>query len=496
METMNEKKKKKFFSINLKWSLGTGLGVVIIFAVFATLLFQSFSSLLIRQEKGHSEEAMNAVTLRLAQSNSTLTDTGVRDILSSSWNDDIQNRKQAAIYSDSVLTATSGKNIGISVYSVNKELLFASRGVLVDFSSKNKQKITKINGQTVYIVRRPVYSNKSNKLIGYVQVTNKLVDYDATRHKLILIFIVFGVTAGLASALVGYVLSAWLLRPIELINETIGKINTDDERDSLANVRVPILNQNDELSELSNLFNDMLDRMERYIQQQQQFVEDVSHELRTPVAIIQGHLDLLSRWGKDDPQILEESISASLQEITRMKSLVQEMLDLSRAEQVELQFGNEVSDAREVGLQVFNNFKMIHPDFTFVLDNDLKNNTPVKIYRNHLEQVLIILMDNAVKYSQDRKEVHMSISKNSKLVEFVVQDFGVGISQENIDKIFDRFYRVDKARSRDKGGNGLGLSIARKLVEGYHGSMSVESVEGQGSLFRISLPLVDLDNKK
>lgn len=496
METTNEKKKKKFFSINLKWSLGTGLGVVIIFAVFATLLFQSFSSLLIRQEKGHSEEAMNAVTLRLAQSDSTLTDTGVRDILSSSWNDDIQNRKQAAIYSDSVLTATSGKNIGISVYSVNKELLFASRGVLVDFSSKNKQKITKINGRTVYIVRRPVYSNKSDKLIGYVQVTNKLVDYDATRHKLILIFIVFGVTAGLASALVGYVLSAWLLRPIELINETIGKINTDDERDSLANVRVPILNQNDELSELSNLFNDMLDRMERYIQQQQQFVEDVSHELRTPVAIIQGHLDLLSRWSKDDPQILEESISASLQEITRMKSLVQEMLDLSRAEQVELQFGNEVSDAREVGLQVFNNFKMIHPDFTFVLDNDLKNNTPVKIYRNHLEQVLIILMDNAVKYSQDRKEVHMSISKNSKLVEFVVQDFGVGISQENIDKIFDRFYRVDKARSRDKGGNGLGLSIARKLVEGYHGSMSVESVEGQGSLFRISLPLVDLDNKK
>src|SRR5699024_7643406 len=102
------------------------------------------SSLLIRQEKGHSEEAMNAVTLRLAQSNSTLTDTGVRDILSSSWNDDIQNRKQAAIYSDSVLTATSGKNIGISIYSVNKEMKYAAREVLVDFSSKHKKKTTKI----------------------------------------------------------------------------------------------------------------------------------------------------------------------------------------------------------------------------------------------------------------------------------------------------------------------------------------------------------------
>ncbi|MCP9327487.1 histidine kinase dimerization/phospho-acceptor domain-containing protein, partial [Leuconostoc mesenteroides] len=158
-----------------------------------------------------------------------------------------------------------------------------------------------------------------------------------------------------------------------------------------ADIRVPEMKHQDELTDLSRLFNDMLDRMQRYIEQQQQFVEDVSHELRTPVAIIQGHLDLLNRWGKDDPQVLAESISDSLKEITRMKSLVQEMLDLSRAEQVEIHFGKEVTDAREVALQVFNNFKMIHPDFVFLIDDDLKDETPVKIYRNHLEQVLIIL---------------------------------------------------------------------------------------------------------
>ena len=241
----------------------------------------------------------------------------------------------------------------------------------------------------------------------------------------------------------------------------------------------------------------MLDRMQRYIEQQQQFVEDVSHELRTPVAIIQGHLSLLKRWGKDDPAVLDESIEASLQEIARMKSLVQEMLDLSRAEQVEIQFGKEITDAKEVGLQVFNNFQMIHPDFTFVLDDDLKDITNVQIYRNHLEQVLIILMDNAVKYSRERKEVHMTLSKNINDIDIVIQDFGEGISQENIDRIFDRFYRVDKARSRDKGGNGLGLSIARRLIEGYHGKLVVESAVGQGSVFRVSLPLVkNKDNKK
>ena len=173
------------------------------------------------------------------------------------------------------------------------------------------------------------------------------------------------------------------------------------------------------------------------------------------------------------------------------------MLDLSRAEQVEIQFGKEITDAKEVGLQVFNNFQMIHPDFTFVLDDDLKDITNVQIYRNHLEQVLIILMDNAVKYSRERKEVHMTLSKNINDIDIVIQDFGEGISQENIDRIFDRFYRVDKARSRDKGGNGLGLSIARRLIEGYHGRLVVESAVGQGSVFRVSLPLVkNKDNKK
>ena len=119
------------------------------------------------------------------------------------------------------------------------------------------------------------------------------------------------------------------------------------------------------------------------------------------------------------------------------------------------------------------------------MDNELTEPTWTKIYRNHLEQIMVILMDNAVKYSTDRKEVHLSLAKTKLEAQIVVQDFGEGISQENIDKIFDRFYRVDKARSRDKGGNGLGLSIARRLVEGYHGKMTVESALGQGSLFRI-----------
>ena len=262
-------------------------------------------------------------------------------------------------------------------------------------------------------------------------------------------------------------------------------------QDPQAEVHVPEITTNDELSDLAVIFNDVIDRIRMYIEQQEQFVEDVSHELRTPVAVIEGHLNMLNRWGKDDPEILDESIQASLQELVRMKSLVQEMLDLSRAEQVDVYYGNETSKAKEVTNQVFNNFKLLYPEFTFTLDDDLDGEKILKIYRNHLEQIMIIILDNAVKYSTDRKEVHLSVSSTLNKFEIAIQDCGEGIPDEDIDKVFNRFYRVDKARARTKGGNGLGLSIAHKLLESYKGSISVESSVGKGTIFRIFIPMME-----
>ncbi|KRN88908.1 HAMP domain-containing sensor histidine kinase [Ligilactobacillus ceti] len=490
--------KKRFISVKLKWSIGTGIGVLTIFTLFSCLLFNSFTSLLLKQEKQYANNALVAAGKRLSQGTTELNKNSVSKAL------DYRNREtkqipseQHPLYQDSLFSSLSQQNIGVSVYSISGDLIYASRNVPIKYSKNNSETdhLQEVDGNTVFVINQPVKSQVTHNVIGYVQVTNKLVNYDNTKRKLLLIFIIFGITAGLTSILLGYVLSNWLLGPIDDISKTIDKINTTKDGDSFADIRVPAIQTHDELSQLAELFNDMLDRMERYIDQQQQFVEDVSHELRTPVAIIQGHLELLNRWGKDDPQVLEESITASLQEITRMRSLVQEMLDLSRAEQVEIHFGKEITDVCEVTMQVYNNLNMIHPDFLFVLDNEIRDVTPVQIYRNHLEQVLIILLDNAVKYSTDRKEIHVSMGKTERFVEIAIQDFGEGISQENIEKVFNRFYRVDKARSRDKGGNGLGLSIAQRLIEGYKGHLTVESVEGRGSVFRISLPVAELEDE-
>lgn len=296
----------------------------------------------------------------------------------------------------------------------------------------------------------------------------------------------------LASGLLGYFLSSFFLQPLSGIHDTVKAISKDPTKD----IRVPKVNRNDELAELIEMFNEMLDRMQRYLDQQSQFVSDVSHELRTPVAIIQGHLEMLQRWGKDDPQVLDDSLAASLVETKRMKNLVQEMLDLSRAEQVEINFRDQRTVVNDVVHQVFNNFKMLYPDFTFTLDDDVDEKISVNIYRDHLEQVLVILCDNAVKYSGERKEIHLTLSRGMNTVEIGVQDFGEGIAPEDAQRVFDRFYRVDKARSRKKGGNGLGLSIAQRLVEGYHGSISLESSLGAGSLFKVVLPIIeDQENK-
>src|SRR5699024_1327250 len=131
-------------------------------------------------------------------------------------------------------------------------------------------------------------------------------------------------------------------------------------------------------------------------------------------------LKLLNRWGKDDPQVLEESLHASLNEITRMKTLVQEMLDLSRAEQVQMHYHNEITPIGEVVKQVFHNFEMLYSEFTIYFDDDLDNERYVNIYRNHLEQILVILLDNAVKYSTERKEIHSAISETPSRVQIAI----------------------------------------------------------------------------
>lgn len=479
-------------SLKVKWAVGTALGALIIFACLTLVLFKSYTSELMKREQASVNQSLVSVEKRLSNdSGQKLTKQGVRRLIRSDAG--LADKSLDADQSKEIINGLSVSDLSIAVYDTTGTRIFATDGAAQQITRVSDKSIKTLpNGTHQKIVGlMPVRKGGQHAVIGYVQVSSSLTGYYQVTHRLFLISLLVLVLVVIASGLLGYVLSFFLLRPIDEIHDTLSAIR-DDPTD---NQRVPKMHRNDELSDLGEMFNEMLDRMQRYIEQQSQFVEDVSHELRTPVAIIQGHMEMLNRWGKDDPKILSESLDASLKETKRMQDLVQEMLDLSRAEQVEINFRDEKTDVREVVHQVYNNFKMIHPDFMFTLDDDLKEATVAKIYRDHLEQILIILCDNAVKYSTDRKEIHLSLSRTLNNVEIGVQDFGEGISQDNMDKVFNRFYRVDKARSRKKGGNGLGLSIAKRLIEGYHGNITLESSAGYGSLFKITFPVTQEDIK-
>ncbi|MFD1471092.1 sensor histidine kinase [Companilactobacillus mishanensis] len=320
--------------------------------------------------------------------------------------------------------------------------------------------------------------------VAYQTVDN--VASASVAHGFYIKLIWVGIIVVIAGIAVSFAAVTMVLRNIKAINETIDDLNKKPDSDS----RIKLRKRNDEIYDLTININKMLDRMQAYTNQQKEFVEDVSHELRTPVAVLEGHLSMLQRWGKDDPEVLNDSINSSLQELKRMQSLIQEMLDLTRVEQIDNEYLSQTTEVKPLFKQVYNDFKMLHPDFVVNYDDDIQDGSEVRIYRNHLEQVLVILLDNAFKYSGDRKEINLAASTNEALLEIVVQDYGVGIAKNDLKRVFNRFYRVDKARSRKRGGNGLGLSIASRLIEIYKGTITVESVVGSGTVFRIELPIV------
>ena len=384
------------------------------------------------------------------------------------------------------------QQFNVQVFGTNRKEIFRTQswndGELIGNDSKTQIKKLK-NGQTIFQTSMPIISNKSRVLIGYLAITNRLDNLKQLKEELNQLALSILFVSAIIAIVLGYLLSNQMTKPIKKIQEIISSISEEN----ISTKRIKVSEKNDEFAIVSEHFNELLDKISFYIEQQKHFVEDVSHELRTPVAIVEGHLKLLNRWGKDDPEVLEESLQASLVELQRMKTLVQEMLDLSRAPQVKEQYKDATTNVTEVAKQVVHNFRVLYPEFTFTFDDDLKRDLWIPIYLNHLEQVVIILMDNAVKYSLNRKEIILSLSKGEEHVEIAVQDFGMGMTEEDRKKVFSRFYRVDKARSRERGGNGLGLSIAKELIESYDGEISVTTLLNHGSIFKITLPLTKKD---
>ncbi|HBG45388.1 MAG TPA: PAS domain-containing sensor histidine kinase [Deltaproteobacteria bacterium] len=218
------------------------------------------------------------------------------------------------------------------------------------------------------------------------------------------------------------------------------------------------------------------------------FVANVSHELRTPLASIKGYSETLLDGGMDDRETLREFLRIIDRHATRMSRLIDDLLTLSRLESHQMTIVSAPVDMKELVHTIIPGFEKQARDKGIAISSAIPEKLP-KALGDHdrIEQVLVNLLDNAIKYTHSGGAVSVSAESDNGSVRIEVKDTGIGIPAADIPRIFERFYRVDKARSRELGGTGLGLAIVKHIIQGHNGKLHVESRPGKGSTFSFSI---------
>ncbi|RME09931.1 MAG: sensor histidine kinase [Ardenticatenia bacterium] len=329
----------------------------------------------------------------------------------------------------------------------------------------------------------PVYVG--NTLIGYIQVAYPLAETERMLRQLAVAIFGTVVAVCLVALIGGSFLARRALRPVERVTQTALQITRAEDLTR----RIPKPAADDEIRHLVEAFNEMLARLEEVFRDQQRFVADVSHELRTPLTTLQSTVDLLRRGAFETPEQQAEALTMIASEVARLKRLVDDLMLLVRADAGEtLQY--EPVELDMLLLDVYRQAKVLarasgkplevrlgHEDQAIVLGD-----------RDRLRQLILNLVDNAIKYTPEGR-ITLSLYREDGWVRLEVEDTGIGIPKEAQPHLFRRFYRVDRARSRELGGTGLGLAIVQWIAEAHGGYVDVESEEGKGSRFIVYLPI-------
>lgn len=360
----------------------------------------------------------------------------------------------------------------IEIFSINDT---SPAAPLTTLREINEMTIDKKN---VFVINEPI---RLGFFQGYIQVIHPLSGFQSLMHYLLTAMLIAGLGALVLSASIGYYLANYLMKPLQELRSSMKMV-----MDKGFNEPIKLTyTSHDEIGDLLKMYNAMMNELQISFTQQQQFVADASHELRTPIQAIEGHLSLLKRWGKDDPEILKESIDTSLTEIARIRKMIEELLELARREEKD---NMSKADAVAVIEVVIGEMERLHPEARITLSKNGEIGL-LFITENALSQIVRNLVENAIRYCEKIPEIQITLSVAGNEALLKIEDNGIGIAQENIPFIFDRFYRIDEARNRQKGGTGLGLSITKMLLEKYNGSVEVKSEINIGTVFFIKFPL-------
>jgi len=296
------------------------------------------------------------------------------------------------------------------------------------------------------------------------------------------VLIIAGVIVVVMAGIGGLFLASRVLRPVEQITKTAQEIGEGD-----LSRRIDV-KTNDELGKLASTLNEMIGRLEEAFNRQRQFTADASHELRTPLAIMQAEATLaLSKERTEDDY--RKSLETISQESSYMSSVIGKLLFLARSDAGKEQLTFENVDIKNLIVELSTNIEALAQDKSIKFTVDAQESLIVNGDKVKLRQLFINILENAIRYTPNDGNISVSAVKKDENALVAISDTGIGIPPEHLPHIFERFYRVDKARSRAEGGVGLGLAIAKYIAESHGGKIKLESQIGKGTTFRITIPL-------
>ncbi|MBM7606325.1 signal transduction histidine kinase [Metabacillus crassostreae] len=435
----------------------TGLFIILLIIMNISIYF-IFSELMLKNERDQAKAEMEKTAYEISQNSSQIPPT---DLL------------RAYVPIDGMIQIVKENNQGEPPITTDPENQLYQRKPTF-YQGEHLEIITHNERSFVYASSPIIWNDGS---IVNLQVTKSIESTVAILSILKIVLLTVTLIAMIPIFISTTILSNLISRPIRSMINTMKDIEASGQFKQLELEG----KSKDELFEMGSTFNHMIELLQNNFEKQEQFVSNASHELKTPITIIESYASLLKRRGFERPDLVEESLEAIHSEAVRMKDLTEQLLLLAR-NQEQWNSNNEMLNLTELLTDLVTNFQnAFHRKIEFISNANIEIVTDAQ----KLKQLLFIFLDNARKYSDDL--ISIKVGETGDEIYIVIEDRGIGIPKEDLPKVFDRFYRVDKARSRKHGGSGLGLSMAKEIADVIDVRIELESLEGRGTTVKLFL---------
>lgn len=422
--------------------------ILVIYTIGQLITFWAFTS---EYERDSLEDKYNNIFRLSKNINLQISEEGFYQYLEGLTENEIN--EYIRIYSDKEIYYNSQweewENVNFNYVNIDTDIRYK----IIDF-------------EVYSLLTAPINIGNSQYTIQIIRENDMFHEFIENSFPILMFTLILGlVLSGIGSM---YVSKNVIKRLRKLIN-TMNEI-----KENGMNKRAEISQVNDEIDKVNIVFNSMMDELEAAFDEQSRFVSDVSHELKTPLTALHGHISMLKRWGKNDKERLEKSLDICLSEVERLKKMVNDMLLLSKAEKSKVDLSKiQLINPRIVVDEVIDQYKILNPNVRYIIN--IEEDMKMKIDLNDFKQLLIIFIDNSIKYNDKNNiEIEIILKKVKDEIKLEVRDNGIGIPNDEISNVMKRFYKVDKSRVNNNS-FGIGLSIANRIINNYNARISIES---------------------